>query len=156
MRRHSHLRHYSKLEVSSPGGLPTGLSQAEYLMGRVSVLRNALLAEVFFRLGFIEKFGTGVLRIREAYRDSIETPRFQVMENSITVILPYIGSKSGISDDEARLLDLMTTGRKYTRAQLDEIAGFEKSKTIRLLNALVEKQLVITTGNGRARRYTRM
>ncbi|WP_084620832.1 ATP-binding protein [Olsenella profusa] len=40
-----------RVEVSSPGGLPTGLSEAEYLAGRVSVLRNPILAEVFFRPG---------------------------------------------------------------------------------------------------------
>lgn len=145
-----------RVEVSSPGGLPTGLSEAEYLAGRVSVLRNPLLAEVFFRLGFIEKFGTGVLRIREAYRNQTEAPGFSVMDNSITVTLPFIGSKAGITTDAARLLDSMTRGRPYARAELDNLTGFEKSKTIRLLNSLAEKHLVIATGNGRARRYTRM
>lgn len=144
-----------RVEVSSPGGLPVGLSEAEYLAGRVSVLRNPLLAEVFFRLGYIEKFGTGVLRIREAYRARLEVPGFKVMENSITVILPFIGSKSGMNGDEARLLDLMNPGRKYSRAELDALTGFEKSKTIRLLNSLTEKHLVIATGRGRASRYQR-
>ncbi|MCK6139330.1 hypothetical protein [Slackia exigua] len=31
---------FDRVEVSSPGGLPTGLSEEEYLAGRVSVLRN--------------------------------------------------------------------------------------------------------------------
>ncbi|NMW65294.1 AAA family ATPase [Mobiluncus mulieris] len=144
-----------RVEVSSPGGLPAGLSEAEYLAGRVSVLRNPLLSEVFFRLGYIEKFGTGVLRIRGAYRDQVEVPGFKVMENSITVILPFIGSKSGINSDEARLLELMSPGRKYARTELEGLAGFEKSKTIRLLNALTEKSLVTTSGRGRASRYQR-
>ena len=43
-----------RVEVSSPGGLPAGLSEEEYLAGRVSVLRNPILADVFFRLGLIE------------------------------------------------------------------------------------------------------
>ena len=79
---------FDRVEVSSPGGLPTGLSEEEYLAGRVSVLRNPLLAEAFFRLGYIEKFGTGVLRIKESYRGTQETPVFEVMGNSIPEIPP--------------------------------------------------------------------
>ncbi|WP_421572452.1 ATP-binding protein [Slackia exigua] len=79
---------FDRVEASSSGGLPIGLSEEEYLAGRVSVLRNPLLAEAFFRLGYIEKFGTGVLRIKESYRGTQETPVFEVMGNSIPEILP--------------------------------------------------------------------
>ncbi|WP_277071483.1 ATP-binding protein [Slackia exigua] len=144
-----------RVEVSSPGGLPTGLSEEEYLAGRVSVLRNPLLAEAFFRLGYIEKFGTGVLRIKESYRGTQETPVFEVMENSITVALPVLGSRSGTSGDEVRLLGVMMAGRRYTRAELDRELGFDKAKTIRVLNSLVKKGLITTCGEGRARRYVR-
>ncbi|ERL09480.1 hypothetical protein HMPREF1316_1631 [Olsenella profusa F0195] len=34
------------------------------------------------------------MRIRESYRDELEAPSFEVMENSITVILPVIGSQA--------------------------------------------------------------
>lgn len=144
-----------RVEVSSPGGLPTGLSEAEYLAGRVSVLRNPILAEAFFRLGLIEKFGTGVLRIRESYHNYLEVPSFEVMENSITVTLPIIGSKGGISSDEGQFLAAMSIGRRYSRAELERTLGFGKAKTIRLLNTLMEKRLVVSHGENRARRYSR-
>jgi ATP-dependent DNA helicase RecG len=51
-----------QIEVYSPGGLPAGLSEEEYLNGFVSNLRNPIIANVFFRLGIIEKFGTGINR----------------------------------------------------------------------------------------------
>lgn len=44
----------NRVVIASPGGLPTELSEAEYLKGRVSVLRNPIIAEVFFRLRIIE------------------------------------------------------------------------------------------------------
>lgn len=59
-----------RIEISSPGGLPSGISEEEYLNGQVSKLRNPILGNVFFRLRLIERFGTGVLRIRDAYKGS--------------------------------------------------------------------------------------
>lgn len=145
-----------RVEIYSPGGLPTGLSEAEYLRGRVSVLRNPILAEVFFRLGLIEKFGTGILRIRESYRDEKEIPKFEVLDNSITVTLPFIGSRQQLTSQEQLLLNSMARGRRYSRSEIDIRSGFEKSKTLRLLNSLVSKQLVLAHGQSRARRYSRL
>lgn len=145
-----------RVEICSPGGLPTGLSKEEYLRGRVSVLRNPILAEVFFRLGLIEKFGTGILRIRESYRDEKELPKFELLENSITVTLPFIGSLSQMSPQEELLLNSMLRGRYYSRSELDLRSGFDKSKTIRLLNSLLDKQLILAHGESRARRYSRL
>lgn len=144
------------VEICSPGGLPTGLSKEEYLRGRVSVLRNPILAEVFFRLGLIEKFGTGILRIRESYRDEKELPKFELLDNSITVTLPFIGSLSQMSPQEELLLNSMLRGRYYSRSELDLRSGFDKSKTIRLLNSLLDKQLILAHGESRARRYSRL
>ena len=145
-----------RIEVSSPGGLPAGLSEKEYLFGRVSVLRNPILAEVFFRLNIIEKFGTGIPRIREAYRNEVEKPRFDIEENSITVTLPVIGTLSGMTGGERSVLDAMAVGRRYARRELEDELGFEKTKLIRLLNTLMKKGLVSSEGENRARRYVRL
>ena len=51
-----------RIEISSPGGLPAGISEEEYLNGQVSILRNPIIGNVFFRLKYIEKFGTGIMR----------------------------------------------------------------------------------------------
>ena len=53
----------NRIEISSPGGLPSELSEEEYLNGQISILRNPIIGNVFFRLKYIEKFGTGILRI---------------------------------------------------------------------------------------------
>lgn len=49
-----------RIEVVSPGGLPAGTTAEEYLSGKLSILRNRNLANVFYRLGFVEIFGTGI------------------------------------------------------------------------------------------------
>ena len=54
----------TELRLLSPGGLPSGITEDEYLSGKISVLRNRNLANVFYRLGFVEIFGTGITRIK--------------------------------------------------------------------------------------------
>ena len=56
-----------RIEVVSPGGLPKGMTLAD--LGTKSVRRNALIADLLHRIGFIEKAGTGVKRIRDEARD---------------------------------------------------------------------------------------
>ncbi len=59
-----------KIEVVvSPGGLPAGITAEEYLSGKLSILRNRNLANVFYRLGFVEIFGTGITRIKQLYEE---------------------------------------------------------------------------------------
>ena len=50
-----------RIEIISPGGVPSGITEDEYLSGKRSVLRNRNLANVFYRLGFVEIFGTGII-----------------------------------------------------------------------------------------------
>ena len=60
-----------RIEVFFPGGLPSGITAEEYLSGKLSVLRNRNLANVFYRLGFVEIFGTGITRIKQLYEDAL-------------------------------------------------------------------------------------
>ena len=52
-----------RIEVSSPGGLPKGMTLAE--LGHKSVRRNPRVADLLHRIDFIEKAGTGIRRIRD-------------------------------------------------------------------------------------------
>ena len=64
-----------RIEIVSPGGLPTGLSTAE--LGSRSVRRNALIADLLHRIAFIEKAGTGIRRMREeAQKHGSPAPAF--------------------------------------------------------------------------------
>ena len=55
-----------RIEVSSPGGLPKGMTLED--LGHKSVRRNTLIADLLHRIGFIEKAGTGIRRIRDEAR----------------------------------------------------------------------------------------
>lgn len=53
-----------RVEISDPGGLPPGMRFED--LGSKSVRRNKILADLFHRIGEVEKVGSGIGRIREA------------------------------------------------------------------------------------------
>ena len=142
-----------RIEISSPGGLPSGLDEEEYLNGQISNLRNPILGNIFFRLNYIEMFGSGIKRIKAAYDDSLSKPGFRVFNNSIEVRLPVVESEITITDDEQAIIDILSTSQKLSRLQLEDKTGFTKSKTVRLLASLNNKGMVLRSGSGSNIKY---
>lgn len=154
-----------RLEITSPGGLPSGLSLAEYLSGRISVPRNAIVAQVFHRLSIMERFATGVRRIQESYRDFLQKPSFLVTENTVTVVLPKVSytevheRKVYVSDRKAvhqRVLSLFFTTETITRSDVEHQLGISATSAKRVLAGMVQSYLVKKEGVGPATRYRRM
>lgn len=142
------------VEVSSPGGLPSGISKEEYLRGQISILRNPIFGNVFFRLGYIEKFGTGIRRIMKSYENSIRKPCFTFSDNSIVVRLPELSMEiGGLSKDESILLNVMTNNKLYKRKEIEDESGFNKDKVVRLLNKLIDAGLITRHGLGPKSKY---
>ncbi len=145
-----------RVEVSSPGGLPAGMSEEEYLSGRVSVMRNPILANVFYRLNIIEAFGTGVIRIREAFEHSVTKPEFVISENSIVVVLPLLKEDRGLTEDQQLVYDLLGPARLMSAGELDRHVSFSRSKLTGILKQLISLGLAETSGTGRGLKYRRV
>ena len=138
-----------KIEINSPGGLPAGISKDEYLYGNISVLRNPIIAGVFNRLNIIEKFGTGIARINKEYTHSISKPDFEVSENRIRIMLPVTEIDIiDLSEDENMVYELLKEEVELSRKEIDLKTGFNKAKTLRILNGLVDKNIISKTGSG--------
>ena len=144
-----------RIEIKSPGGLPEGISETEYLYGNISVLRNPIIAGVFYRLDIIEKFGTGITRINKEYESSISKPNFDINKNSICIRLPIIDiNKLDLSEDEILILNIIKDGVEVSRKELEEESEFNKSKVLRIINILVDKDLILRIGKGSRTTYS--
>lgn len=130
-----------RIEISSPGGLPAAISEEEYLNGQISILRNPIIGNVFFRLKYIEKFGTGILRINRAYANALIKPSYQIFSNSIKVILPVISTDYNLNETEKMLLTFLKNRNNLTRKEIEKLSGMEKTKIIRGLNNLIQKNI---------------
>ncbi len=142
-----------RIEVSSPGGLPSGISEEEYLNGSISMLRNPVLGNVFFRLHYIEMFGTGIKRIVDAYKNCQTKPCFEIKDNSITVILPTLTATAEVTSDGNKVLDLLGGGIRYSSSEIAEKLGWSKDKAVRVLNVLADAGYVTKYGAGRGTKY---
>ena len=143
-----------RIEISSPGGLPSELSEEEYLNGQISILRNPIIGNVFFRLKYIEKFGTGILRINYAYEESVKKPIYKVFDNSIMIILPVFGTKEKLTQMEQQLVQLLEENDEMSRKQIETELKLGKATAIRMLNNLGNRNIICKKGAGRAVKYT--
>ena len=142
-----------KIEISSPGGLPSGISEKEYLNGQISQLRNPILANIFFRLKYIEMFGTGIRRINESYKDYAVKPAFEIFENSIKITLPIIKTELFLTKDERIIMDILEKGAILSSSEILKMTEFKKDKLNRLLKKLIQKNYIDVIGNGRRTKY---
>lgn len=76
-----------RFEVLSPGGLYKGMSREDMLAG-VSALRNPVVADVFQRMGFVERWGSGVRRVFDLCRaGGLRPPRVEVSDSHVRVTI---------------------------------------------------------------------
>ena len=142
-----------RIEIYSPGGLPSGISKEEYLKGYISRLRNPIIANVFFRLHLIEMFGTGIKRIMDCYEEYEVKPIFDISENNICVTLPVVDRKKEVNSDEMIILEILSKGIRLSSSELVLKSGFGKNKVVRLIGSLLEKNYVQKEGSGRGIKY---
>ena len=145
-----------RVEVSSPGGLPVGISEEDYLSDRVSIRRNPVIAYVFYRLGIIEAFGTGILRIKAAYENSLSKPSFAISENSIMVTLPVLQANLGLAADQRLVYDLLSAVRPMSSGEVAAQVDFGRTKLNRILKELVRTGFATPVGSGRGLKYRRV
>ena len=158
-----------RIEILSLGGLAEGVTYNDMMLG-VSIPRNPKLAEIFYRLHYIEAFGTGVRRILTDYAECEEKPQFLVSDNAVKVILPNLhaewehpviaedvvqderqGYTAEIAADEG-VYQLIAAGLD-SRKKLQSELGFSLTKTVNILRKLLDEGRIQRVGNGRNTRY---
>ena len=158
-----------RIEILSLGGLAEGVTYNDMMLG-VSIPRNPKLAEIFYRLHYIEAFGTGVRRILTDYAECEEKPQFLVSDNAVKVILPNLhaewehpviaedvvqderqGYTAEIAADEG-VYQLIAAGLD-SRKKLQSELGFSLTKTVNILRKLLDEGRIQRVGNGKNTRY---
>lgn len=142
-----------RIEIISPGGLPSGITAEEYLSGKLSVLRNRNLANVFYRLGFVEIFGTGITRIKQLYEESVIKPDFEVSENAIRIVLPILENNANLTEDEKTIYKILSKTMLKPISEIAPYVPFGKSKTTQLLKDMGQKGVITVEGKGRGTKY---
>lgn len=114
-----------RLEITSSGGLPYGVSEEDFFSGYSSP-RNKEIMRVFRDLKIVEQLGSGVPRILEHYgRDA-----FQIYPNFLRIVFPYADSledqvESAVSGKTSgktsgKILEMMQKNDKVTIPEIAE------------------------------------
>jgi len=100
-----------------------------------------------------ERFGTGIQRIHEAYKNSAIKPVFAATQNIIRITLPVFREKNDLTPDEDRIYQFLK-GKTAPSSAVIEETGFGKSKTVAILNRLVAASYIRIQGTGRGTKYS--
>ena len=158
----------NRIEIVTVGGLVHGITFDDIMLG-VSALRNQHLANVFYRLQLIEAYGTGLLKINEAYSEHYVKPRIEVTDNAFKITLPNVNfAKEGRVVSEAHtgqqqfinnvtreklVLNLLKTKQEITRNDIQNALKVSQATAILVARDLVERGVLEKVGNGRMLRY---
>lgn len=139
----------NRIEITSPGGLPDGVTKENYLKDNLSIPRNTIISQVLYTLGIIEKFGTGIRRMNEAYFSYDKKPAFVIKDSFIKVILPNVLFNDVDMNEEKRILNLLDIKVEITRQDVESLLKVNKSKAIEFLNKLITDGLVKSVGTAK-------
>jgi len=115
-----------RIEFFNPGHLAEGLSIKQLLHGNyISAIRNKQIASIFKEAGIIEKYGSGIKRIVEAFRlYNMSEPLFEEIQNGFRVTIFKTTQKTTqkISTRE-RIYKELELNPKITREELADMLG---------------------------------
>lgn len=150
----------NRVEITSMGGLPYGLSEEAFFSG-ASNPRNRELMRVFRDLGIVEELGSGVPRILKAYGKDV----FQINESFIRVTLPFakgfdasvitgttgeipLGSLN-LGINEKKILAMISVNPGITAQELSRDIGISERSVRYILADLKKKNIIQRKGSDR-------
>lgn len=165
-----------RLEITSPGGMIDGSFIQELDITKISsIRRNRVISDIFNRLNFMERRGSGLIRIMESYNDSALKPVFISDNSTFKVIFPKKSfvekqaetSGNIVSDADyfvvkmykllsdnvkkstyiqiKKLFDKFTFEYDFRREDVEEIFEVKKSRASEIISMLLDIGLIEPT-----------
>ncbi|MDD6441663.1 MAG: winged helix-turn-helix transcriptional regulator [bacterium] len=76
------------------------------------------------------------------------------MMEKISVVLPVITDQYHVTNDESKIISALENGEQLSSNEIAKVTGYTKSKTLRLIERLKEKDYIKVIGNGRGTKYS--
>lgn len=118
-----------RLEIMSLGGLVDGLSKESIMMG-LSQARNEKLANIFYRLKYIEAYGTGIPRIMGNYKGLNVQPQITILEGAFQICIP---NKIYAQENNQTTMSLLEIQKIKILNKLQEVAFVDKETIAEIL-----------------------
>lgn len=146
-------------EVTSLGGLIKGLKINDLYSG-VSQTRNKNLANVFFRLKYVESFGTGIKRIMQSYEIYDKKPLILSTDNTFKVTLHNINYNdikevrlpSTLSQEE-KIIEYLKINFKINRLVVEKLLNVSSTRAKTILKNMIINNIIKSVGSGKNIHY---
>lgn len=149
-----------RFEITSLGGLVKGISMEDLYNG-VSESRNPNLANIFYRLKYVESFGTGIGRIMESYKEYDKEPLISNTQNTFKVTLYNVNyvDKNNIKilptnlTQKEQIIEYLKKNNKINRLIVESLLDVSKTRANDILNKMINDNILIQNGTGKNTYY---
>ena len=156
---HSQIRLYDdRLELWNPGALPAQLTPDALFQEHDSIPRNRKIAEVFFYMGLIERWGSGTLRMAKELEEAgfpkpefiSEPGRFKLIFHKQLLTDEEL-TKMGLSERQLKAISYLKEQGNITNTEYQDVTGVSKRTATRELSKLTSIGILISEGGARGR-----
>ena len=142
-----------RLEIYNPGGLPKGLDKKDF--GKKGVRRNPLIADLLQRIGYVEKAGTGILRMKKAMKDmGLKEPQIDITGFFTITFYPYrkVGEKypekypEKINKTQEEILSIIKSNPLISRQEIASKLGLSLEAIKKSIATLKAKNILKRKG----------
>lgn len=151
-----------ELIIWNPGGLPLGMTMEKLYKPHSSVLRNKGVGEVFYDIELIERWGSGIDKIRKACINAgLPDPQFEEYQNGFRVIFrkdiyteEYLQGL-GLNERQIKAIMHIKEKGKITISSFKRlIPGITEKTLYRDLQDMVKKKIIKEIGEKKGRIYS--
>jgi ATP-dependent DNA helicase RecG len=145
-----------RMEFLSVGGLVAGITLDAILSG-VSHTRNEKLANIFYRLGIVEAYGTGIMRIMDDYANCARKPEINVTDSSFMMMLPNMrhdkANCADMNEQETEVLRLVERDGCATSETLSNALNLGATRSYNILKKMTDIGNLRAVKSGRKIEY---
>lgn len=152
----------SKIEITSPGGLPKSLTVEDIYSGR-SEIRNRVISNLLLKSGYVEQWGSGIPRMIEMCKEvGLNVP--EIEEKGLFIVLRIFRknkmynnrpnntlktkSKSDlIADNLNQIYELLVEDNQLTVKEIADSVYLAEASTQRRLKTLQDQGLIERVGS---------
>jgi ATP-dependent DNA helicase RecG len=140
------------LKVWSPGRLAPGITLPELFTSHASVLRNKGIAQVLYDIGWIERWGSGIQKMRSASAEAgLPEPVFQEDQGFSVIFRKDVFSaeylnRMGLNARQIQAVEYIREKGKITNSEFQVLASIKKRQATIDLKDLEQRQIISRVG----------
>jgi ATP-dependent DNA helicase RecG len=145
-----------KLEIVNPGSFPPDVTPQV----PAHRPRNPVLSQYFYDIGKIEKYGSGLLKMRQTcLEEGYPEPEFVLTAGQTKVVFWFVPLmirelRKELDPIDRKIIDIIQMKKVVSSGELLNQIRLSRPSLVARLGKLIAKKIITRSGNGRSVKYT--